>query len=245
MKKSRFTTDTQVLSARLIELAQVRRRFGYRRLHDLLETEFPNVNHKRMCRLYREAKLSVRRRRKAKRPVGERQRRLAACAPNDTWSLDFVFDALANGRRIKCLTVVDDFTRESVDIAVDHGISGEYVVRLLNQAACFRGYPRAVRTDSGPEFTSRAFIAWAQRHGIEHILIEPGCSTQNGYIERFNGKYRDECLNEHWSRHWPRPVMSSPTGVGTTTRFVPTAVAGASRHRSSPPTTAHNRTTTQ
>jgi transposase InsO family protein len=121
------TPATQVLSARLIELAQVRRRFGYRRLHDLLETEFPNVNHKRIYRLYREAKLSVRRRRKAKRPVGERQKLLAACAPNDTWSM-----------------------------------------------------------------------AWTQQHGIEHILIEPGCPTQNGYIESFNGKFRDECLNEHW-----------------------------------------------
>lgn len=105
------TPATQALSARLIELAQVRRRFGYRRLYDLLKPEFPTVNHKKVYRLYQEAKLSVRRRRKAKRPVGERQKLLAACAPNATWSMDFVFDALANGRRIKCLTIVDDFTR--------------------------------------------------------------------------------------------------------------------------------------
>ncbi|MEB1406160.1 IS3-like element IS476 family transposase, partial [Xanthomonas campestris pv. campestris] len=174
------------------------RRFGYRRLHDLLRPEFPSVNHKKIYRLYEEAELKVRKRRKAKRPVGERQKLLASSMPNDTWSMDFVFDALANARRIKCLTVVDDFTRESVDIAVDHGISGAYVVRLLDQAACFRGYPRAVRTDNGPEFTSRAFIAWTQQHGIEHILIEPGAPTQNAYIESFNGKFRDECLNEHW-----------------------------------------------
>ncbi|MEA0663651.1 IS3-like element ISXca1 family transposase, partial [Xanthomonas campestris pv. campestris] len=103
-----------------------------------------------------------------------------------------------SGRRIKCLTVADDFTHECVDIAVDHGISGAYVVRVLEQIACFRGYPRAVRTDNGPEFTSRAFIAWAQQRGIEHILIEPGKPMQNGYIESFNGKFRDECLNEHW-----------------------------------------------
>jgi len=106
--------------------------------------------------------------------------------------------AAAKSGVLPLLTVVDDFTRESVDIAVDHGISGAYVVRLLDQAACFRGYPRAVRTDNGPEFTSRAFIAWAQRHGIEHLLIEPGAPTQNAYIESFNGKFRDECLNEHW-----------------------------------------------
>ena len=189
---------TQALSARIIELAQARRRFGYRRIHDLLRPEFPDVNHKRIYRLYREANLAVRRRRKAKRPVGERQRLQITAAPNEVWSMDFVSDALANGRRLKCLTVADDFTHECVDIAVDHGISGTYVIRLLDQAACFRGYPKAVRTDHGPEFTSRAFIAWAQRHGIKHLLIEPGRPMQNGYIESFNGKFRDECLNEHW-----------------------------------------------
>jgi len=94
--------------------------------------------------------------------------------------------------------VADDFTHECVDITVDHGIGGAYVVRVLDQAAYFRGYPRAVRTDNGAEFTSRAFIAWTQRHGIEHLLIEPGKPMQNGYIESFNGKFRDECLNEHW-----------------------------------------------
>ena len=192
------TASTQALSARIIELAQVRRRFGYRRLHDLLRPEFPNVNHKKIYRLYREAKLAVRRRRKTRLPVGERQRLCPATVPNEVWSMDFVSDALASGHRIKCLTVADDFTHESVDIAVDHGIGGAYVVRLLDHAACFRGYPQVVRTDNGPEFTSRAFIAWTQRHGIEHRLIEPGKPMQNGYIESFNGKFRDECLNEHW-----------------------------------------------
>ena len=138
------------------------------------------------------------RRKKAKRPPLERQPLAIATAPNGVWSLDFVSDALANARRLKCLTVADDFTHECVDITVDHGIGGAYVTRALDQAACFRGYPRAVRTDNGPEFTSRAFIAWTQRHGIEHLLIEPGKPMQNGYIESFNGKFRDECLNEHW-----------------------------------------------
>lgn len=164
------TAATQALSARIIELAQVRRRFGYRRLHDLLRPEFPDVNHKKIYRLYREADLAVRRRRKAKRPASERQALLPASQPNAVWSMDFVSDALANGRRLKCLTVADEFSHESVDIAVDHGISGAYVVRVLDRAACFRGYPRAVRTDNGPEFTSRVFIAWTQRHGIEHLL---------------------------------------------------------------------------
>lgn len=192
------TPATQALSAKLVELAQARRRFGYRRLHDLLDPQFPGVNHKKIYRLCREAKLAVRRRKKVKFPAALRQKLVPAAKPNEVLSMDFVFDQLANGRRIKCLTIADDFTHECVDIVVDHGISGAYVVRMLDQAACFRGYPRAVRTDNGPEFTSRVFIAWAQQHGIEHLLIKPGKPMQNGYIESFNGKFRDECLNEYW-----------------------------------------------
>ena len=192
------TEATVKLSAQIIELAQHRRRFGYRRLHDLLRPEYPDVNHKRIYRLYSEAGLAVRRRKKVRRPPSERQRLVAASAPNAVWSMDFVMDSLARGHRLKCLTVADDFTHESVEIAVDHGMSGRYVTRMLDQAARFRGYPRAVRTDNGPEFTCRAFIAWTQQHGIEHLLIDPGKPMQNGYIESFNGKFRDECLNEHW-----------------------------------------------
>ena len=192
------SAERQALSGRLVELAYARRRFGYRRLHDLLDPEFPQVNHKKIYRLYREANLAVRKRRKAKYPTALRQPLEAAHAPNQVWSMDFVADALANGRRLRCLTIADDFTHECVDIAVDHGISGQYVTRVLDQAACFRGYPKAVRTDNGPEFTSRAFIAWTQQHGIRHLLIQPGRPMQNGYIESFNGKFRDECLNEHW-----------------------------------------------
>jgi putative transposase len=192
------TAATQALSARIVELAQVRRRFGYRRLHDLLAPEFPGVNHKKIYRLYREANLTVRRRRKIRRPAIERQPLMQADGLNAVWSMDFVSDALANGRRLKCLTIADDFSHESIDIAVDHGISGAYVIRVLDQAACFRGYPQAVRTDNGPEFTSRVFLAWTKKHKIKHLLIEPGKPMQNGYIESFNGKFRDECLNEQW-----------------------------------------------
>ena len=190
--------QTVALSAAIIDIARVRRRFGYRRIHDLLRPTFPAVNHKRVYRLYSEADLAVRKRKKAKRPVSERTPLQAAQNVNEVWSMDFVSDSLSNGRRIKCLTVADDFSHECVDVATDYGISGHYVTRLLDQAAIFRGYPRAVRTDNGPEFTSRAFMAWAQRHGIRHLLIEPGRPMQNGYIESFNGKFRDECLNEHW-----------------------------------------------
>jgi putative transposase len=105
---------------------------------------------------------------------------------------------MANGRRLKCLTVADDFSHEDVDIAADYGNSGQYVTRLLDRAARLRGYAAAIRTDNGPEFNSRAFIGWAQTHGIRHILIEPGRPTQNGYIESFDGRFRDKCLNEHW-----------------------------------------------
>ena len=186
------------LKAAIIDIAQARRRFGYRRIHDLLRLVHPKVNHKRIYRLYSEAKLAVKKRKKAKRPASERVPLQLAQAINEVWSMDFVSDSLANGRRIKCLTVADDVSHECVDIATDFGISGQSVTRILDQAAIFRGYPSVVRTDNGPEFTSRVFMAWAQSHGIRHVLIQPGRPMQNGYIESFNGKFRDECLNEHW-----------------------------------------------
>ncbi|NRT58366.1 putative transposase [Leptothrix sp. C29] len=192
------SAQTEALKTRIVEIAHVRRRFGYRRVHDLLRAEFPGVNHKRVYRLYSAANLAVRKHKKARRPPAERTPLNIATKVNEVWSMDFVSDSLANGRRLKCLTVADDFSHEAVEIAVDYGISGQYVTRLLDQAALWRGYPSAVRTDNGPEFTSRAFMAWAQSHGIRHILIEPGRPMQNGYIESFNGRFRDECLNEHW-----------------------------------------------
>ena len=188
----------QELSARIVELAHVRRRFGYRRIHDLLTREGHDVNHKRVWRLYKINELSVRKRRKAKRVNPERAPLAASRHINDTWSMDFVRDALANSRRIKCLTVVDDFSRECVDIAIDYGMGGQYVIRMLDQVGQFRGYPKAIRTDQGPEFTSRAFMAWAHAHGVRHLINDAGKPTQNAYIESFNGKFRDECLNEQW-----------------------------------------------
>jgi putative transposase len=136
------------LGERIVDIAHVRRRFGYRRIHDLLRQEFPGVNHKRVYRLYKNANLAVRRRKKVKRPPNERVPLQIARKVNDVWSMDFVSDSLSNGRRIKCLTVADDFSHECIDIAVDFGISGQYVTRLLDQAAVFRGYPIAVRTDN-------------------------------------------------------------------------------------------------
>mgnify|MGYP000857316820 FL=1 len=115
-----------------------------------------------------------------------------------TWSMDFVMDALATGRRIKCLTCVDDFTKECLTVTVAFGISGVQVTRILDSIALFRGYPATIRTDQGPEFTCRALDQWAFEHGVKLRLIQPGKPTQNGFIESFNGRFRDECLNEHW-----------------------------------------------
>lgn len=127
---------------------------------------------------------------------------MVALTVNQSRRVDFVGDGIARlraiYRRIECLTVADNFSRECVDITADFGIGGHYVTRLLDRAATFRGYPKAVRTDNDPEFTGRAFMSWAQKHGIQHILIEPGSPTQNAYIETFNGTFRDECLDENW-----------------------------------------------
>lgn len=190
--------QTIALKARIIDLAHARRRFGYRRIHDLLRREGVKANHKRVYRLYREAALSVRKRRRRKRVMVDRQALHVTSAPNEIWSIDFVMDALADGRRIKCLTIVDDFTRECLDIAVDYGISGAYVARALEAIGQFRGLPRAIRTDQGPDFTSRALDRWAYGCGVDLKLITAGKPTQNAYIESFNGKFRDECLNDHY-----------------------------------------------
>ena len=189
---------TTSLRARIIDLAHARRRFGYRRIHDLLRREGVQANHKKVYRLYREEALSVRRRRRRKGVMVDRQALYMPTGPNEIWSIDFVMDALASGRRVKCLTVVDDFTRECLDIAVDYGISGGYVARVLEAVGQFRGLPRAIRTDQGPEFTSRALDRWAYGCGVALKLIAAGKPTQNAYIESFNGKFRDECLNDHY-----------------------------------------------
>jgi putative transposase len=194
----RTRTQNTELQAKLVELAQERRRFGYRRLHILLKRQGVQANHKRVYRLYRAAGLMVKRRRRRQGVAVERERLSLPAAPNQVWSMDFVFDALSSGRRIKCLTVVDDFTKESVGIVVDHGISGVRVTRALDEMARFRGYPQGIRTDQGPEFTGKALDQWAYQRGINLKLIQPGKPTQNAFIESFNGKFRDECLNEHW-----------------------------------------------
>jgi putative transposase len=193
----RPAADAQ-LSLRITELALERRRFGYRRIWQLLRREGLHVNHKRVYRIYHLNGLGVKRRRRRKGLATERLPLLRPDAPNLTWSMDFVMDALASGRRIKCLTCVDDFTKECLTITAAFGISGVQVARILDSIALFRGYPATIRTDQGPEFTCRALDQWAFEHSVELRLIQPGKPTQNGFIESFNGRFRDECLNEHW-----------------------------------------------
>jgi putative transposase len=188
------------LSGHITELALERRRFGYRRIWQLLRREGLHVNHKRVYRLYHLNGLGVKRRRRRKGLATERLPLLRPEAPNLTWPMDFVMDALATGRRIKCLTCVDDFTKECLTITAAFGISGVQVTRILDSIALFRGYPATIRTDQGAEFTCRALDQWAYEHGVELRLIQPGRPTQNGFIESFNGRFRDECLNEHWFR---------------------------------------------
>lgn len=155
------------------------------------------VNHKRVYRLYHLNGLGVKRRRRRKGLATERFPLLRPDAPNLTWSMDFVMDALASGRRIKCLTCVDDFTKECLTVTVAFGISGVQVTRILDSIALSQSYPATIRTDQGPEFTCRALDQWAFEHGVELRLIQPGNPTQNGFIESFNGRFRDEYLNEH------------------------------------------------
>jgi len=156
------------------------------------------VNYKRVERLYQEAGLQVRRRKRKKVPVGERQPLLRPSAANQVWSMDFVFDRTAEGRVIKCLTIVDDATHEAVAIEVERAISGQGVARVLDRLAVQRGLPQVIRTDNGKEFCGKAMVAWAHEKGIALRLIEPGKPNQNAYVESFNGRLRDECLNEHW-----------------------------------------------
>ena len=183
---------------RLQAHAAVRARFGYRRLHILLEREGLVVNHKRVHRIYRAAGLQVRRRHRKRLTRAERiplpvpDRRLAR------WSMDFTVDTLADGRGFRTLNIVDDFTRECVAIEADRSLPGLRVARVLDRLHATIGLPQSIVVDNGPEFAGRTLDAWAYARGVTLRFIRPGKPVENGYIESFNGKFRDECLNEHW-----------------------------------------------
>ena len=185
------------LREQLIGLARQKPRYGYRRLWAVLSRQGWSVNVKRVYRLYREEGLAVRRLRR-KRVVRTAPLNAQLTAANQEWALDFVTDALATGRGLRMLTVVDSFTRECPAIEVNTGLSGRHVTRVLERVIEQRGKPQSLRCDNGPEFTSRHFIAWCAEQNITLIHIQPGRPMQNGYVESFNGRFRDECLNANW-----------------------------------------------
>ena len=188
--------DDAALRQRMRAIAEVRRRFGYRRLHVLLKREGYLVNHKKLFRLYREERLVVRRRGGRKRALGTRAPMVVPIVPNDRWSLDFVSDQLTDGRRFRILTVVDECTRECLALVADTSLSGSRVARELDRLIIERGKPKMVVSDNGTELTSNAILTWADQSRVAWHYIAPGKPTQNAFIESFNGRLRDELLNE-------------------------------------------------
>ena len=189
--------DDGELRQKLRELAAERRRFGYRRLHLLLAREGVVVNRKKLYRLYKEEKLAVRKRGGRKRALGSRAPMTIPQGANQRWSVDFASDALVDSRRFRVLCVIDDFTRECLATIVDNSITAERVARELDHIAQRRGDPLLVVSDNGTEFTSNAMLRWQQGRRVEWHDIAPGKPMQNGLVESFIGRVRDECLNEH------------------------------------------------
>lgn len=186
------------LRARLRELARARPRFGSPRLVVLLRREFGPVNHKRIERLYREEGLQLPRRRKRRRRGVTRVPLESPQRPYERWSMDFIHDSLASGRRFRVLSVLDDFSRQCLALEVDTSLSGERVTRVLDQVMLRHGKPSVLVTDNGPEFTSRAMLRWAGAREIAMHYIEPGKPVQNAFVESFHGRLRDECLETQW-----------------------------------------------
>jgi len=196
MRYQTTRADDAGLRRRMKGIAQERRRFGYRRLHVLLKREGFVVNHKKLFRLDREERLTVRRRGGRKRAIGTRAPMMVPMAPNDRWSLDFVSDQLTDGRRFRILTVVDDCTRECLALVADTSLSGARVAQELDRLLIARGKPKMVVSDNRSELTSNAILAWADQTRVEWHYIAPGKPMQNAFIEGFNGRLRDELLNE-------------------------------------------------
>ena len=196
--RARKAEQDTALRARLKELAAQRMRFGYRRLTAMLEREGMSANHKRVYRLYREEGLAMRIRQRRRIRWNGVIVKPAASQPNQRWSMDFVSDCVSGGKVIRMLTIVDDCTRECPVIEVDTSLGGLRVRRVLDRIAVERGLPEAIVVDNGPEFRGRALAAWSEERGVRLEFIQPGKPVQNAYIESFNGRLRDECLNANW-----------------------------------------------
>lgn len=188
----------EAFRARIRALAEERPRWGYRMIHTLLRREGWPVNRKRVQRIYREEGLAVRSRGRKRRSQVPRVARTVPTRPNERWSMDFVSDALSSGRRFRCLTILDEFHRESLAIHPAHSIPATGVIAVLERLRAERGLPATIVTDNGPEFTSQALDAWAYARGVTLEFIQPGKPVQNAFIESFNGTFRDDCLNQHW-----------------------------------------------
>lgn len=195
------TRDDQLaLRFRIKEIAAVRIRYGYQRIYVLLRREGWLVNHKRVYRLYQQEGLSLRHK-KPKRHISAANRMLSpiAITKDECWSMDFVADQLFNGRRIRALTIVDNFSRECLNITVDHSLKGEDVVNVMCYLyRQFGRIPKRIKVDNGSEFISKALDKWAYENKVMLDFSRPGKPTDNAYIESFNGSFRDECLNIHW-----------------------------------------------
>ena len=188
--------DDAGLREAMKRVASERRRFGYRRIHVMLQRQGISMNLKKLRRLYREEKLQVRRRGGRKRALGTRRPMVVPERPNERWSLDFVSDAFTDGRRFRILAVVDDFSRECLALIADTSLSGLRVVRELDTIIARRGRPDTIVSDNGTELTSMAVLRWCQETAVDWHYIAPGKPMQNGFVESFNGRLRDELLNE-------------------------------------------------
>ena len=195
--RSRRPSCTE-LRQRIGELAGEKRRYGYRRIHILLRREGWKVNRKRTYRLYREAGLAVRRRKRKRIGLFERKPLPKPSTVNRSWSMDFIADGLIDGRKLRVLAIVDDYSRECLALEVDTSINGRRVAAVLDRLGDLRGLPLSITVDHGPEFEGQVLDAWAYEHGVRLNFIRPGKPVENAYIESFNGRFRDECLNEHW-----------------------------------------------
>lgn len=199
-ESKRAELDGKVL-ARMRELSAQYPRYGYRRVQVFLAREGHVMSSERAHRLWRSAGLQVPRRRPRRRAAASRPRPLPPTGANQVWAYDFVFDTCANGQQLKCLTVVDEWTREALAIDVGTNIRSARVIELLSRLVSLHGAPKYLRSDNGPEFVSHAVLKWVTEIGIETAHIAPGKPWQNGTDESFNGKFRDECLNLEWFRN--------------------------------------------